>query len=169
MHPHSHRGRAHRAHGPFTLPEITVDEDAPVAYRVYHELRRVARAQKQMLFRRLTEKDTHPAQAFSLWVLSENEGMNQADLADTLNVSRPTVTIMLKKMQKAGLIERRPDEKDHRYVRIYLTDSGRALHADLETVHAGIVEATIGSMSEAELVQLERLLKTIEGNLEEAQ
>lgn len=164
-HPHGHGRRPHGMPGPLNLPEIAVDADSPLPYRVHHQLRKVTRAQKHLLLRSLAEKDTHPGQAIMLWMLSEHEGASQSELADTLDVARPTVTIMLHKMEKAGLIERRRDEKDRRCLRIHLTDAGRELHADLETVHADVVEATVGSMSDPDLAELERLLAMVEANL----
>ena len=169
MSPHHHRRHPHGMHGPLNLPDITIDADTPLPYRVYHQLRKVNRGQKHLLFRSMSEKDTHPGQAIMLWMLSEHEGVSQSELADTLNVARPTVSIMLHKLEKAGLIERRKDETDRRYLRIYLTDAGRALHADLQTVHAGIVEAMVGSMNEADQRELERLLGIVEENLAAAQ
>lgn len=167
MHPHVERlsGRG----GPIGLPEVRIDENTPQPYRVFHALRTVMTAQKQLLSRRLAEKNAHLGQAFSLWVLSTHEGMSQSDLADTLNVARPTVTIMLQKMEKAGLVERRPDENDNRFVRIYLTEQGRALHAQLRAVHAGVVRDTIAPLSDADQRDLERLLGLVQANIAAAQ
>ncbi|MDH4139277.1 MAG: MarR family transcriptional regulator [Coriobacteriia bacterium] len=156
-------------HGPISPPEAAIDENAPLPYRVFHTMRSVMHAQKQLFVRKLGDKDTHPGQAISLWMLSENEGISQGDLAEKLGVARPTVTIMLKKMEKAGLIERRADESDQRSKRIFLTQAGRSLHANLKAVHAEVVEFTIGQMSEDDQRELERLLRIIEENLTAAQ
>ncbi len=168
MNPHDMHRRAHRPHPPVNLPEVTIDENTPPPYRVFHAMRGVMHAQKQLMMRKLGEQDAHFGQAFSLWVLSEHEGMSPSDLADVLNVRRPTVTIMLRKMEKAGLLERRADKQDQRYVHIYLTDAGRALHSKLQAVHAGVVETTVGDMSEDDQRELERLLRYVEENLNAA-
>jgi len=167
MHPHAKRlaGRA----GPIGLPEVRIDENTPQPYRVFHALRTVMTAQKQLLSRRFAEKNAHMGQALSLWVLSAHDGMSQSDLADALNVARPTVTIMLQKMERAGLVERRPDENDNRYVRIYLTGEGRALHAELQAVHAGVVRDTIAPLSDTDQRDLERLLGLVQANIAAAQ
>jgi len=163
-----HHQCARVMHSHMTLPEMTVDETTPQPYRVFHALRGVMRAQKQLMMRYLAEKNAHMGQALSLWVLSEHEGMSPSDLADALNVKRPTVTIMLKKMEKAGLIERRPDQDDQRFMRVYLTDAGRELHYQLKSVHSSVVETTVKDMSEHDQREFERLLRVAEKNLNEA-
>lgn len=168
MHPHKHHG-IHGMHAPIRLPEITIDEDTPQPYRVFHAMRSVMRAQKQLMMHRLAQKDAHMGQAFTLWTLTEHEGMNPSELANILGVKRPTVTIMLRKMEKAGLVERRADEQDQRFMRVYLTDAGRALHSELQAVHCEIVEITVGEMSEDDQRELERLLRVVEKNLNDAQ
>lgn len=140
----------------------------PLAHRVFHAFRRTAHLHKHVFMRRLAEKGTHPGQAMSLWMLAKHDGMTQRDLADLLHVSRPTVTVMLQKMEKAGLIERRVDETDQRYTRLHLTPAGRRLHERILTVHADIVDATVARMTEADQRELERLLGILADNLASA-
>lgn len=146
-------------------PDIPVDENAPLTYHVYHEMRSVLRVHKQLLMRKLAEKDTHPGQAITLWVLSNHDGLTQGELAQMLSVAQPTVTVMLNKMEQAGLVERRFDADDRRYRRIWLTEAGRALQAELGAVHADVVESTMAGLTEAELTELMRLLRRIGENL----
>lgn len=168
MHPHHRRHHSGSPHGPVNLPDVTIDENTPQPYRVFHALRKVIWAQKQLMTRKLGEQDAHMGQAFSLWVLAKNDGINQSDLADMLNVRRPTVTLMLRRMEKAGLVERSPDENDRRVMHVHMTEAGRALHAKLQAVHAEVVSTTVGDMSEDEQRELERLLHVVGKNLEAA-
>ncbi len=150
---------------PASIPHPTVDENAPRPVRVFHALREVTRSQKQLMLDRISEKGAHPGQAFSLWVLSKNDGISQTELADVLHVSRPTVTIMVKKMESAGLIERRPDAHDNRVVRLHVTDAGRALQADLHAVHESMVADTITPLADEDQLELERLLGLVQDNI----
>jgi len=171
MHPdsphcHGHPGHGRGHAGPVNLPEMTVDENTPQSFRTYYALRDVLRAQKNLMARRLGDNDTHPGQAICLWALAANDGMAQSELAEMLGIARPTVTTMLQKMERAGLIERRVDEDDQRYTRIYMTEPGRVLHERLRAVHAEMVETTIGQLSPDDQVALERLLMMVAGNIE---
>ena len=60
----------------------------------------------------------------ALW---EQDGVRVSDLGKRLYLDSGTLTPLLKKMEKQGLVERRRSEEDERTVRIFLTAQGRAL------------------------------------------
>jgi DNA-binding MarR family transcriptional regulator len=112
--------------------------------------------------------DAHPGQAFCLRMLGANDGVTQRDLAEAMQLSRPAVTTMLQRMQKAGLIDRRPDEADQRLMRVYLTDDGRALEAQMRATFATYISTAFDSMSVDDRRELERLLGIMAKNTAEA-
>ena len=59
-----------------------------------------------------------------LLLLAKRVKMSQREIAEELCVKPPTVNVMVQRMEKAGLIGRRHDEKDQRITRIFLTDQG---------------------------------------------
>ena len=59
-----------------------------------------------------------------LMLLSEKGEMSQKDIAGELHVKPPTVNVMVQRMEKAGFVSRRQDEKDQRITRICLTEKG---------------------------------------------
>lgn len=67
--------------------------------------------------------------------LNEEEGVGNADLADRLFVTRPSVSALLERLERGDFIRREIHENDRRSIRIWLTDRGRAavaqLHDDL--------------------------------------
>src|SRR3990172_11043464 len=69
----------------------------------------------------------HAGQEQVLLSLVDQEGVGQSDLVTHLCVEPPTVTKMLQRMEKTGLVERRPDDRDGRASRVYATSQGRAL------------------------------------------
>jgi len=65
---------------------------------------------------------------FSLMIaLNRPEPPRIVDLAPFLAMDRTTLTAALKPLQRRGLVEALPDEKDARSRRLVLTDAGRAL------------------------------------------
>jgi len=98
---------------------------------------------------------------FCLKILAHHDGMSQRDLADKLNLSRPWITKMLQSMEKAGVVTRRADEQDQRVTRVYLTQAGRVREAELRRVWAEYLNETVGSLSEDERIQLERLIRRL--------
>lgn len=113
------------------------------------------------MVRRLAEYNVPPAQAFCVKELGHNDGITQGELARLLHVSRPTVTVMLKNMEKQGLITREVDEADQRFTRIHLTGKGHDLHNTMHGVVDDIIVETISTLPEADQAQLERLLDAL--------
>lgn len=98
------------------------------------------------------------AQAGCLRMIVAHDGLSQADLAGMLQVSRPTVTSMLQKMEAAGTIERRDDERDSRITRVYATAEGRRIAKRLVAIHEDLAGCSFGRFSDADLAELGRLL-----------
>lgn len=61
------------------------------------------------------------AQCRTLSYLARNEGINQAGLADLLEIRPMTLVRQIDRMEEAGWIERRPDPADRRARRLFLT------------------------------------------------
>ncbi len=67
------------------------------------------------------------AQCRTLGYLTRNEGINQAGLADLLEIRPMTLVRQIDRMEEAGWIERRPDPADRRARRLYLTAKARPI------------------------------------------
>lgn len=56
----------------------------------------------------------------------------QKDLEEKLNLSNPTITGIVKRLEAKGFIERRTWEKDARYKRIYLTEKALNMKDEMQ-------------------------------------
>src|SRR5947199_10213645 len=65
------------------------------------------------------------AQCRTLAYIARNEGINQAGLADLLEIRPMTLVRQIDRMEEAGWIERRADPADRRARRLYLTAKAR--------------------------------------------
>jgi MarR family transcriptional regulator, organic hydroperoxide resistance regulator len=143
----------------------------PVVFGVFQAFKRTMHLQRQLMTRMLAEKGAeglHPAQAGCLHVLGHHDGVSQRDLADRLQLARPTVTTMLQAMEKAGLIVRRVDANDQRLTRVYLTDDGHGLTERMRSVFGRYMDEAVASLSEEDRRTLMRLLGTISDGLASA-
>lgn len=68
-----------------------------------------------------------PVQYFVIVSLYKQDGMKFKDLANSLSIEGPTLTGLLDRMERAGLLERRGDPEDRRSVLVYLTDKGKQI------------------------------------------
>jgi MarR family transcriptional regulator, transcriptional regulator for hemolysin len=77
----------------------------------------------------------HRAAAFGItraqWAvmarLDRQEGLKQSELAEILDLQPITLTRLLDRLGHSGLIERRPDPRDRRAKRLFLTPAARPL------------------------------------------
>lgn len=110
----------------------------------------------------------HRGQPQVLLALWEQEGLTQTELAGRLRIKPATVTKMLQRMEKAGLIQRQPDAQDQRVSRVYLTQAGRAVRRKVEAVWKTMETETFTSFTQAERASLRRFLLQILKNLQHA-
>jgi MarR family transcriptional regulator for hemolysin len=97
--------------------------------------------------------------------LSRNEGVRQAGLAEILDISPITLTRHLDRLEREGLVQRRPDPSDRRAYRLYLTpEAGSALETLLELAEQTRAMALQG-LSDQERNELMRLLHKVRCNL----
>lgn len=87
----------------------------------------VARLLRRNFNRRAQELGLSQAQWQALAYLSRQEGVNQVTLADSLEIQPITLARLIDRLQKAGLVARRPDPADRRAFRLYLTAAARSL------------------------------------------
>lgn len=115
----------------------------------------------------LEDLGLYRGQQFVLCALWNKEGITHSELADRLGVHPTTVTNAVKRMERSGFVERRPDPRDDRVSRVYLTDAGRGIRGAVERVWAELEEETLDGFSDEERQTLARLLDRIRENLED--
>jgi DNA-binding MarR family transcriptional regulator len=142
-------------------PQLALDGVDPSSADVFRALRRTFLLQRQLMETALAAKGSHPGEAMCVRLLDEHEGMSQRDLADILHLSRPRVTAILQRLEKAGAVVRRADERDQRLTRVALTAEGRRLAEELRNVFVACITGTIGALTEDDRGELERLLGSL--------
>ena len=105
------------------------------------------------------------AQAAVLAYLARQEGINQAALAQLLELEPITLARLLDRLQAAGLIERRPDPKDRRAHLLYLTAAAYPLLDRIFALAAEVREDALAGVAEAERGRLLDLLIEMKANL----
>jgi len=83
-------------------------------------------------------RGTTRAQWIVLFRLRQQEGLSQVDLADVLELQPISLVRLLDRLVEHGLLERRPDPRDRRANRLFLTASGRQLVDDLDSLRDSI-------------------------------
>ena len=96
----------------------------------------------------------HPGQEVLLLELDARGPRTQAELAGALGCEPPSVTVMVQKLEAAGLIKRSPSASDGRATVVDLANKGRALMPKLKEVWLRLAETTVAGLSETSLESL---------------
>jgi MarR family transcriptional regulator, transcriptional regulator for hemolysin len=96
---------------------------------------------------RAKTRGTTRAQWIVLFRLRQQEGLSQVDLADVLELQPISLVRLLDRLVEHGLLERRPDPRDRRANKLYLTKAGRRLVDDLDSLRDAIATDVLRDMS----------------------
>ncbi|MGH6943527.1 MAG: MarR family winged helix-turn-helix transcriptional regulator [Geminicoccaceae bacterium] len=125
----------------------------------------VGRLLRRNFNRRAQDVGLTQAQWQALAHLSRNEGMNQACLADLLEVQPITLARLIDRLEAAGWVERRPDASDRRAQRLFLTPKATPLLDRMHVLAGETREQALDGLSMTERERLMRTLKAIKSNL----
>lgn len=102
------------------------------------------------------------------WVLNNlyfNEGITQSELAEVLDIEKPTLGRLLDRLESKGWLERRADPSDRRAKRVYLTGNVQGLMRALRVLAADLRATALDGLDEGEREQLHEALRLVKGNL----
>lgn len=117
-------------------------------------------------FHQVMEFGIYPGQIPVLANIVHREGCSQKEIADSLHIKPPTVNVTISRLEKAGFVYRRQDEKDQRISRIYLTDTGRdVVHQAMEKVRKN-EDTLFEGFSSTELCLMRRFFCQLLENIE---
>ena len=107
------------------------------------------------------------AQGRILYVLWQQDGVPIRTISEQCGLAITSLTTMLERMERQGLIRREADSRDKRKTLLYLTEKSRALRADYEAVSEQMSKLYYKGFTEDEITRFERYLERIQQNLEE--
>lgn len=110
----------------------------------------------------------YPGQPPLLMILGKHDGQSQKDLANKLNIKPATITVMVNRLQKAQLVERRPDENDQRVSRVFLTEKGKEIYYEAQQLMKTVESECFQNFSVEEKILLRRFLLQMRDNLQES-
>jgi DNA-binding MarR family transcriptional regulator len=120
-------------------------------------LHALSRAHRTTLATLLAPHGLHAGQDLLLLAIWETAGLRQSELADQLGVEPPTITRMLQRLERSGMIERRRDPHDARVVHVHATPRSRLLESSVRRAWTSIDELVIAQLGEREASELRRL------------
>lgn len=132
----------------------------------YFVLGEIMRLHYLRLHSLLDDIGLYPGQSRLLFVLVHHgDGLSQREISEKLNIAPATLTVMIKRMEKEGLISRQQDPSDQRISRVYITDGGRKVFKESLVILDTISNDCFGSLTADEKDELNNLLKKVKDNL----
>ncbi|MBQ9414146.1 MAG: winged helix-turn-helix transcriptional regulator [Clostridia bacterium] len=148
---------------PFPPPEATTPAEA--ADNALHRFLHTHRYTMRRYFQSCGLFNGHPNMLF---FLHHEPGLTQRELADRMQIAAATLSVSVRRMEAAGLVQRRPDETDARVQRLFLTEAGEAMDARCREGRQFMLSALYDGLSQQEITTLEITLQKMTANLEAA-
>ncbi len=95
-------------------------------------------------------------------------GIRQADLAERMDLTRPTLVRLLDNLEKQGVIERRVSSKDRRANGIYLTEKAKPIVREIEREVGSLGDFLLQDVSAEEMEQCLDVLRRIRNRVNQA-
>lgn len=119
-----------------------------------------------MLERRIAPFGVTRGQWYFLRVLWNEDGLSQRELSARVGMMEPTTVIVIRSMEKAGLIHRVRSKDDLRRVGVWLTARGKRLRSKLLPVAREITRQAEAGIPEADLRLFRRIARRMTENLD---
>lgn len=97
--------------------------------------------------------------------LAHRDGRTQLDLVNATHLKAPTVSVTMQKLEKEGIVIRKPDEYDQRATRVFLTEKGRELDDRARKSIHEAEENAMSALTEDDRAMLFRLLLKVRDTL----
>lgn len=131
------------------------------ALNTYIKLQRAAETALHNTTAHLSDAKLSVSQFAILEALYHLGTLSQSELAQKLLKSTGNISIVLKNMEKKGLVKRTRDPQDNRLMRVTITEDGRDLIEMILDVHVTGIAQEMGILSAEEQVELARLCKKL--------
>ncbi len=124
--------------------------------------------------RRVMEKNLESTGVFHsqhrvLMYLADHAGCSQKEMAEAHHISTAAIAVHLKKLEKAGLVERVVDSTDNRCNVITITEKGRAVVEQSYRIFCAVDDCMFHGFSDQELDSFIQCLNKMLRNLEKAE
>ncbi|QQX83079.1 winged helix-turn-helix transcriptional regulator [Cupriavidus necator] len=148
--------------------ESTAGQFDPTHYQMSDSVGYLMQRAKNMLAHGVEQEvsnlDITQAQASCLMMLATGRAATVTDLGRELNTDMGSVTRLLSRMEKRGLIERRRRDADRRVVDLSVTPQGQELVERLPAIFCKVLAHHFRGFSEGEVQLLRSMLRRIIDN-----
>ena len=125
----------------------------------------VARLLRTTYDRRIRDLGLTRSQWWVLTHLYRKDGITQSELAEILELEKPSLGRLLDRLEAKGWVRRAADPEDRRAKRVFLTDRVEAPMQIMREIAAGVREDALSGLSPGDRDRFVDTLLTIKSNL----
>ena len=128
---------------------------------------RVAEATHKEIIQELKKRGVEgivPSHGGIMMLLFDGEEYTMQELARRIHRTKPTVTVLVEKLEAFGYVERRKSDEDGRITLLRLTEKGQALQTIFREISEVVNQRVYAGFSEEEAEDVERLLSKVKLN-----
>lgn len=110
-------------------------------------------------------EELNPGQGRILFALWQEDDVSIRELSVKTQLTKSTLTTMLKRLETAGFLTRNSDEDDERITKVKLSEKSKKLQKKYVDVSSKMTETFYGILTEKEIDEFEGYLRRILDNL----
>jgi len=108
-----------------------------------------------------------PAYLGTLMSLWNEDGLKVIELGRRAGLEPSTMTGLIDRMERDGLVKRVPDAEDRRVLKIFLTDAGRTIKDTVASKVDNVMSQVLSGIDEADVGHLKETLRKVLANIHE--
>ncbi|NVJ53809.1 MAG: MarR family transcriptional regulator [Campylobacteraceae bacterium] len=120
---------------------------------------------KNRLEKDLKEYSVSPTESIIIRRLCEKDNLTQKELAKDTYFQQSSLTLIIDKLEKKGMVERRAKKNDRRAYLVCITKEGKKLEQILKDTSRKVEEEALKGVDKETKEQLIEILKNIHSNL----
>lgn len=144
----------------FTIPESSVETN--VAFQMANIIYKLDQTLRSTTLREHNMTYVHFRVLQYLW---NKDGRSIGEIARAIVVHQPVLSRVIDQMQERELVQRRADASDSRFMRVYLTDTGRERYAQVWPAAKQMIDDALSVLSPQDQNDLARMLRTVATHL----
>ncbi|MCM3081388.1 MULTISPECIES: MarR family transcriptional regulator [Brevibacillus] len=130
-------------------------------------MRRVLKQHRRNVDTLIQQYDVFPGQPPILLRLAKTDGLIQKDLAEHILIKPASLTTMLTRMEKSGMVTRQTDSQDQRISRVFLTEKGHRAALAVKEVMRDLEKKCFENFSDEEKELFKSMLLKIQIEMED--
>lgn len=145
---------------PVSIPDSSVETNlafqmANIIYKLDQTLRSTTLREHNMTY-------VHFRVLQYLW---DKDGRSIGEIAKAIVVHQPVLSRVIDQMEERELVQRRTDENDSRYMRVYLSGTGRERYAQVWPAAKKMIDDALSVLNPNEREDLGRMLRNVATHL----